>query len=125
MDDIFAAISLLQSGDRAGGRAALAAIWARIADDLEPIHECTPAHYMADVQDDPADELAWDIRALNAALRCADADAQPHSKLPPIAAFMPSLHVNLAEDYFKLGDIARSKDHLSSARSFIGQLSNT
>jgi hypothetical protein len=77
---------------------------------------------MADAQDDIADELAWDIRALNAALRCTDTDAQRHSEAPSIAAFMPSLHVNLAEDYFKLSDIARSKNHLASARIFLSAL---
>jgi hypothetical protein len=35
---------------------------------------------------------------------------------------MPSLHLNLAEDYFKLGDIARSAEHLASARTFLGTL---
>ena len=37
---------------------------------------------------------------------------------------MPSLHVNLGENYFKLGDFARSKDHLSSARSFASKLAD-
>jgi hypothetical protein len=37
-----------------------------IANDPAPIHECALSHYMADAQDDIADELAWDLSALNA-----------------------------------------------------------
>jgi hypothetical protein len=122
MVEIMSAIAVLRGGDRSGGRSQLAAIWSRIADNPEPMHECALSHSMADTQDDLADELAWDIRALNAALRCTDTDAQRHSEAPSIAAFMPSLHVNLAEDYFKLSDIARSKDHLASARIFLSAL---
>ena len=124
MTEIMAAIAILQSGDRADGRRQLEAIWSRISDAPEPIHECTLAHYMADAQDDIADELAWDLRALNAALRCTDNDAQRHSQAVSIAAFMPSLHINLAEDYLNLGDVARSREHLASARGFCAELAD-
>ena len=122
MAEILSAVALLHGGDRAGARSRFEGIWSRIAGAPEPIHACTLSHYMADVQDDPAEELAWDIRALDSALRSTDADAQRHSQAVSIAAFMPSLHVNLAEDYFKLGDVARSRDHLASARNFLGSL---
>jgi hypothetical protein len=91
MTEIMAAIALLHGGDLSGARARLEAIWSRIADDPQPIHECTLSHYLADAQSDMADELAWDIRALNAALRCTDADAHRHSQALSIAAFMTSL----------------------------------
>jgi hypothetical protein len=122
MAEILAAIGLLHGGDRSGGRAKLEAIWSRISHDAEPIHECTLSHYMADAQDDVTQELAWDIRALDAALRCTDTDAQRQSQALSIAAFMPSLHANLAEDYFKLGDVALSKTHLATARDFASAL---
>jgi hypothetical protein len=124
MTEIMAAIAVLHSGDRSGGRSRLEVVWARIADDPEPFHECVLSHYMADAQDDVADELAWDIRALDAALRCTDADAQRHQKTLSIPAFMPSLHANLGEDYLKLGDVARSRDHLVSGRSFVSHLAD-
>jgi hypothetical protein len=89
------------------------------------MHAVALAHRLADLQDDPADELAWDIRALNAALTCTDADAQRHSTVSSkIAAFMPSLHASLGVDYFKLGDFARSKEHLALARRFVGELAD-
>ena len=37
---------------------------------------------------------------------------------------MPSLHVNLAEDYFKLNDRTRSQEHLDMARQFVGELAD-
>jgi hypothetical protein len=124
MADIMAAIAVLQGGDRADGKAKLEAIWSRIESDPQPIHECTLAHYLADAQNNLADELAWDLRALDAGLRCSDADAQQHSRALSIAAFMPSLHVNLAEDYFKLGDKDRSRQHIASAREAVSHLAD-
>ncbi|HVY89196.1 MAG TPA: hypothetical protein VG942_10035 [Hyphomonadaceae bacterium] len=120
--DIQAAAATSFTGDRVLARAQLESVWSRIAANAHPMHECALSHAMADMQDDPADELAWDLRALAAALRCTDADVQTHSPLSTIAAFMPSLHTNLAEDYFKLGDFTRSRDHLATARSFLGDL---
>lgn len=122
--EMMAATAMVRSGDRAGGRSRLEALWARIASNPsnpDPIHECVVAHHLADAQDNFTDELAWDIRALNAAMRCTDADSQRHPNLS-IGLFMPSLHTNLAEDYFKLGDFAHSKEHLASARNFIDHL---
>jgi hypothetical protein len=124
MDEIMAAIVVLHRGNRAGGRSELESIWARIADDPQPIHACTLAHYMADAQDNLQDELAWDLRALDAALSCTDADAQRHSQAMSIAAFMPSLHLNLADDYLKLGDLTRARNHLASARTFTDKLAD-
>lgn len=124
MSEIMAANALARGGDRTGARAKFDAVWSRFADDPDPVLECVLAHHMADAQDDPAEELAWDIRALDAALRCTDADAQRHQPAVSIAGFMPSLHTNLAEDYFKLGDSARSREHLASARSFAGNLAH-
>jgi hypothetical protein len=122
MDEILAAITGFLRGDRVGGRAALETIWARIAHDRQPIHECTLAHYLADAQDDLASELAWDLRALSAARRCTDADAALHAGLPSIAVFLPSLHANLAEDYFKLRDLSRAREHLAAANTSAGHL---
>jgi hypothetical protein len=122
MVEIMAAIARLQGGDRAGGRSALEAIWARIADDPAPFHACVLSHYLADAQDDLGDELAWDLRALEAALRCDEAAAQTHGLPLSIAAFMPSLQLNLADDYFQLGDLSRSREHLVAAREVIGAL---
>jgi hypothetical protein len=124
MTEITAAAAVLQSGDRAGARARLESVWSRIAGDPEPVHECVLSHYMADVQDDPAEELTWDLRALDAALRCTDADARRHGQTFSVVAFMPSLHASLAGDYLKLGDVTRSREHLDAAQSFESALAD-
>ncbi|MFJ3927558.1 hypothetical protein [Streptomyces sp. NPDC090022] len=67
MTRIGQAVILLHAGDREEARNRLGAIWAEIGEDGAALHRCTLAHYMADAQDDPVDELAWDLRALTAA----------------------------------------------------------
>ncbi|MFD3872392.1 hypothetical protein [Streptomyces sp. NPDC058623] len=67
MTRIGQAVILLHAGDREEARNRLGAIWSEIGEDGDSLHRCTLAHYMADAQDDPADELAWDLRALTAA----------------------------------------------------------
>jgi hypothetical protein len=124
MDEIIAAGALLQRGEREAARAKLQALLARIEHAPDPMHECSLAHLMADVQDSPADELAWDLRSLDAALRCTDADVQRHSQAVSVSAFMPSIHTSIAQDYFKLGDLEQSRIHLESARTFADHLSD-
>lgn len=81
MTRIGQAIMLLHAGDREEARNRLGVIWAEFGRDTEPLHRCTLAHYMADAQDDPADELAWDLRALNAADELGD--GRPARRGPP------------------------------------------
>jgi hypothetical protein len=123
--EIFAARARIRSGDASGGRNRLHDVWSRIAADPAPIHEVFLSHYMADVQEDPADELAWDLRALAAAQRRLDADVQGEADVvATIASFMPSLHVNVAVDYRELGDLGRSEAHLALARPFASELAD-
>jgi hypothetical protein len=125
MTEILAARARFRSGDRDGARNRLETIWSRIRADPAPIHEVFLSHYMADVQAAAADELPWDLRALSAAQRGVDADAPRQSDaVSTITAFMPSLHLNLAEDYLRLGDLARSKEHLARARPFASDLAD-
>ncbi|MFJ3966408.1 hypothetical protein [Streptomyces sp. NPDC090036] len=67
MTRIGQAVILLHAGDREEARNRLGQIWSEIGEEGDSLHRCTLAHYMADAQDDPADELAWDLRALTAA----------------------------------------------------------
>jgi len=70
-------------------------------------------HYMADMQDDPHEELLWDRRALDAAGSIAGSGARE---------YYPSLHLNLAEGYRKLGDWSAAREHLARARELAGAL---
>lgn len=60
-------VMLLHAGDREEARNRLTALWAELGEQGDPLHRCTVAHYLADTQDDPEDELSWDLRALRAA----------------------------------------------------------
>jgi hypothetical protein len=125
MREIQAAIATLQGGNRTEARAEFARIWARIEHDPQPLDECTLAHFMADVQDDLQSELAWDKRALAAAMRCNDADAKDHHESLSIAAFMPSLHLNLGDVYRRLGDKAACQRHLAAGLVACADLPDT
>ncbi|MFJ7159404.1 hypothetical protein ACIQUQ_31265 [Streptomyces sp. NPDC101118] len=123
------AVMLLHAGDRAEARERLAAIWTEIGSEGDPLHLCTLAHYMADAQDDPSDELAWDLRALTAAEGLGDVgpdrgDARPAGREPALAvrALYPSLHLNLAADYVKLQRPDAARVHLDRARAAAGSL---
>ncbi|MCX4450388.1 hypothetical protein ACIOEZ_23570 [Streptomyces sp. NPDC087866] len=117
MTRIGQAVMLLHGGDREEARNRFTVLWSEIGDDGDALHRCTLAHYLADTQDDPADELAWDLRALNAARALADERVAGHRDALAVRAFYPSLHLNLAADYVKLQRPAAARDHLERARA--------
>jgi hypothetical protein len=47
---------------------------------------------------------------------------QRHHPELQVAAFYPSLHLNLARDYFKLGDEATCREHLAIAQERVDVL---
>ncbi|MER7762121.1 hypothetical protein [Streptomyces sp. NPDC097619] len=117
MTRIGQAVMLLHAGDREEARNRLGALWAELGADGEGLHRCTLAHYLADAQDDPADELAWDLRALNAADGLDAEQEVPYGPAAQVRAFYPSLHLNLAADYVKLDRPEAARIHLARARA--------
>ncbi|MEV7142606.1 MULTISPECIES: hypothetical protein [Streptomyces] len=116
-------IMLLHGGDREEARGRFLDLWAEIGEEGDALHRCTLAHYMADTQDDPSDELAWDLRALSAADELTDERvAEHHGSSLAVRAFYPSLHLNLAADYVKLGRSEAARGHLGAARAAVGVL---
>ncbi|WP_416964977.1 hypothetical protein [Streptomyces sp. Agncl-13] len=130
-------VMLHHGGDREEARDRLLGLWAELGEDGDPLHRCTLAHYLADTQDDPTDELAWDLRALSAADELTDGrDAGPpgdpgeagdpgalrhvgdagQEGTIAIRAFYPSLHLNLAADYVKLDRPDAARTHIRRAR---------
>ncbi|MFB9393533.1 hypothetical protein ACFPM3_25270 [Streptomyces coeruleoprunus] len=109
MTRIGQATMLLHGGDREEARNRLQDLWGQIGADGDPLHRCTLAHYMADTQDDPGDELAWDLRALTAAESVGEGRFT--------RALYPSLHLNLAADYLKLRRPDAARIHLDRARA--------
>ncbi|MFE7766790.1 hypothetical protein [Streptomyces sp. NPDC057438] len=142
MTRIGQAVMLHHGGDREEARHRLQQLWAEIGEDGTPLHRCTLAHYMADTQDDPDTELAWDLRALSAADELSDGrSAGPAPDLHPVRladrpggrpdecpdalavrAFYPSLHLSLAADYAKLGRPDAARSHLRLARAALAVL---
>ncbi|MGW5211954.1 hypothetical protein ACWEQO_12280 [Streptomyces sp. NPDC004051] len=109
-------VMLHHAGDRAEARDRFLVLWAELGEHGDPLHRCTLAHYLADTQDDPGDELAWDLRALAAAEEAADARPTGYEGIPALRALYPSLHLNLAADYARLARPDAARTHLSRAR---------
>ncbi|MFI9650324.1 hypothetical protein ACIHAA_29155 [Streptomyces sp. NPDC052040] len=122
MSRIGQVVILHHGGDREEARDRFLGLWAEIGEDGDPLHRCTVAHYLADTQDNPEDELAWDLRALSAAEELSDERPAGHDGVLAVRAFFPSLHLNLAADYVKLGRSEAAYSHLSSARRAAGTL---
>ncbi|MEV6422444.1 hypothetical protein [Streptomyces sp. NPDC051662] len=141
MTRIGQAVMLLHGGDREEARNRFGELWGELGEAGDAFHRCALAHYMADTQDDPGDELAWDLRALTAAdglreesaaddragggrgagdgagdERLAEARAGVPGTSSVVRAFYPSLHLNLAADYVKLQRPEAARLHLDRAR---------
>jgi hypothetical protein len=114
LDRISEALDLFNSGRRREAREGFAAIWTEIETDGDAFHQCVLSHYMADAQDDPADELMWDKRALAAADRIVK--ERPDTSGLSVLSLYPSLHVNLADVMHRTGDIAGARRHLALAQ---------
>jgi len=95
MTQIGHGIELSQRGDRDQARRLFAELWEQIGPQGDALHRCALAHSMADVQDNPHDELVWDLRALKAADLVSDERAAQAGVSSPVAGFYPSLHLNL------------------------------
>ncbi|GAA2508222.1 hypothetical protein [Streptomyces gobitricini] len=100
---------LLHGGDREEARNRFGRLWEQLGADGDPLQRCTLAHCMADAQDDPYDELAWDLRALTVAEEVGGHHVA-------MRALYPSLHLNLAADYVKLRRPDAARIHLDRAR---------
>ncbi|MEO3773643.1 tetratricopeptide repeat protein [Micromonospora sp. B9E7] len=110
-------------GQRQAARDLFARIWDEIGGERgDPLHVCVLAHSMADVQDDVQQELIWDQRALAAADLLTD-DRVAQAGVPmSVSGLYPSLHLNLAECYRKLGDLGRARECLQRAEAGISAL---
>ncbi|MCL7493045.1 hypothetical protein M8I34_16695 [Streptomyces sp. MCA2] len=133
------AIMLHRAGDREEARNRLSELWHEIGPQGDAFHRCTLAHYMADTQDDPRDELDWDLRALEAAEgfvtelpgnaaaqgepKVADGPG-PRHPLVALRAFFPSLHLNIAADYAALDRPADARAQLRRARVSVNALAD-
>lgn len=73
---------------------------------------------MADLQEDPRDELTWNDRPLAAVDGMTDERAQEYvTGHLPVRGFMPSLHGSLADDHRRLGEPDRAHEFLGKTRA--------
>jgi len=115
-------IELSQGGHRDQARRLFAELWEQIGPQGDAFHRCGLAHSMADVHDDPHEELVWDLRALQAADLVSDERGAQTGVTSPVAGFYPSLHLNLGEVYRKLGNLQAARQHLDLGRAAAGAL---
>jgi hypothetical protein len=113
MAEIGRGMALSHGGERDAARGVFSAVWEDIGgEDGDPFHRCAVAHAMADVQDDAADELMWDLRAIEAADLITDRRAAQAGMTTTVAGLYPSLHLNLGECYRKLEQLDLAREHL-------------
>jgi hypothetical protein len=122
MARIVEAVGLAQAGHGDAARPRFAEIWEEIGAQGDPLHRCTLAHYAADVQSDVEAELMWDLRALAAADEVTDERAQRYDSSLSVARFYPSLHLNLADVYRRLGDREKAREHVVCAEAALDAL---
>lgn len=117
MEAIGQAVTEARTGDTASARRRLLTLWSSIGTTGDPLHRCSLAHYLADLYEDPAQALAWDIRALDAADAVTEQRVQEHHTGVHIADFYPSLHLNLADNYRRLGSFEAATEHIAAAKA--------
>lgn len=122
MAAIVHAVTLGRRGDPDSARLALLDIWESLGPQGDPLHRCALAHYLADLYDDPAQALTWDVRALDAADSLTNERAQQHDAALDVRGFYPSLHLNLADNYRRLGSFAAAREAIDAACSDLSTL---
>ncbi|MGW6424484.1 hypothetical protein ACWF82_17580 [Nocardia sp. NPDC055053] len=124
MDRITQGVTDFRTGDPDRARTTLLGVWTDIGVAGDPLHRCTLAHYLADTFDDPAEALVWDVRALDAADALTDDRLHDHHVTLQVAGFYPSLHLNLADNFRRLGAFPAATRHLDAARDRLHTLSD-
>lgn len=122
MQRIASAVALGRGTGRAEARRLLEAMWAEMESRGDALERCALAHALADVQDDPHAELAWDLRALDAARALTDHRLDDAGSAASATDLSPSLHLNVADGYRKTGDARRAQEHLRLARASVAEL---
>lgn len=110
--DITAAVGMTLSGARDEGGAALQQCWNQTAES-DHAQRCVIAHYLADLEPDLADEVAWDEKALAAHEHVGDGDLAAIG-IPTARGMAPSLHLNLGDGYLRQGRIRQARAQLAA-----------
>jgi hypothetical protein len=119
IDQIREGIRLREAGKPGEARELLTALWAEVGAADDAFARCFLAHSLADVQDDPREELRWDVTALDAGEAVTEAEAAERHVPGGRRGLMPSLHLNLAESYLRVGEGEHACDHFRRGLEFV------
>jgi hypothetical protein len=119
-NEILAAVGVALGGDKERGREQLMACWDDTA-ETDHAERCVLAHYLADLQEDLAAEVAWDERAL-AAYQHVDRLAFSKIGIASAEGFAPSLHLNLGDGYLRQRRIDDAQSQLDAGFAGIDAL---
>ena len=122
LDRLGQAIALVQHGDHAAGRTMLEQLWNEVGSDGDALHRCAIAHQLADVEEDLSVELGWDLRALSAAESISAERLASTGAATTVEGLFPSLHLNLADVYRRLGDDVNAQLHVEHGRRICAAL---
>jgi hypothetical protein len=120
LDRIHHGFRLFCRGERAEGRQILLEMWEQLDAKKDVFHRCVAAHYLADTEDDVQAELEWDRKALAEAESIGE--DRSHPSVAAVRAFYPSLHLNLADDFRRLGDFERARHHVDQGSGYVEHL---
>jgi hypothetical protein len=118
---IAAAMALAHVGRREEAAGLFLEVWSRLPDG-QRVNRLTVAHTMADLQDDPRDELAWDLVALGIADQLSDEELTRAGVGVSTQSLYPSLHLNVAEAHRKVGDLDAARVHCAKGRAALAVL---
>ena len=124
MEAIAKAVVLGREGDIESARRDLLAIWHETGAAGDPFHRCTLAHYLADLYEEPAQALIWDVRALDAADALTEKRVQQHHATLHVTGFYPSLYLNIADNLRRLGAFEAAAEHINNAEQHAAALSD-
>ncbi|MFD4153460.1 hypothetical protein ACFWR4_12000 [Streptomyces hydrogenans] len=122
MEAIGQAVAEGRTGDIASVHRRLLDLWSAIGVSGDPLHSCFRAHYRTDLYEDSAQALTWYVRALDAADAVTDHHVRENQAGLRIACFHPSLYLDLADDYHRLGSFEAATEHIDAAREHAPEL---
>ncbi len=112
--DLVSLVSRVQRLEKWEARSQLLAAWDALG-SLQHAERCVLAHYLADTEEQAQAELDWDLRSLEALRACDDSELQACVPGATCASFLPSLELNVAQAYEKLGQWEAARAHASLA----------
>jgi hypothetical protein len=121
MREVVEAVSALHRGETSHGRALLLSLWSKLPPSGERLQACVIAHFLADTEAEVADELEWDLRALEAATGVREAEGGLATPIVP-ETFLASLYLNAGDAYRRGGDWMRAQQHALQALRWSGSL---